>query len=160
MQCNANCNTSQALSLRPAAVYSLDGQSHSASAGESDVVQSLSCLSGLFHSRFSIASHAPIIQGSSVAEIYPTLRSRWRRGAAVWRAGRPSGKSARSNGDNQPVWDADGKTIVLNRPATLARWTFILDRDGKVAYKNTKADPSQSSQEVLRVLDELEKKAK
>ena len=62
--------------------------------------------------------------------------------------------------DNQPVWDADGETIVLNRPATFARWTLILDREGKVAYKNTRADPSQSSQEVLRVVEALEKKAK
>lgn len=70
------------------------------------------------------------------------------------------GKVRARRADGEPLWDADGKTLVVSRPVTLAGWTLILDRDGRVAYKNTQADPVQIPSEVLRFVEELEKKAK
>ncbi len=71
-----------------------------------------------------------------------------------------AGGKARARGrDGQVLSDADGKAVLIDRPVTLARWMFILDRDGKVTYKNTKVDPVKSAQEVLQFLDELEKKS-
>jgi peroxiredoxin Q/BCP len=70
------------------------------------------------------------------------------------------GKVRARTADGEPLWDADGKTLVVSRPVTLARWTLILDRDGKVAYKNTKADPLKSAQDILQIVEDLEKKPK
>ena len=78
-------------------------------------------------------------------------------GAVAKRFGVPvsaGGKVRARTADGEPLWDADGKTLIVSRPVTLARWTLILDRDGKVAYKNTKADPVPSSQEVLRFVED------
>jgi peroxiredoxin Q/BCP len=53
---------------------------------------------------------------------------------------------------------ADGKLITLKRAVTAARWTFIIGKDGNIAYKNTKVDPVKDSKQVADILEELEKK--
>jgi peroxiredoxin Q/BCP len=46
----------------------------------------------------------------------------------------------------------DGKEVVLKRPYTIARWTFILGKDGKVLYKDTRVDAPNDSRKALEVL--------
>jgi peroxiredoxin Q/BCP len=48
--------------------------------------------------------------------------------------------------------DADGKVIEIQRAATAARWTFILGKDGKVAYKNTKVVPANDAKAVAEFI--------
>jgi peroxiredoxin len=38
---------------------------------------------------------------------------------------------------------------VLERKATFVRWTSVIGKDGKIAYKNTKVNPMKDSQQVL-----------
>ena len=48
--------------------------------------------------------------------------------------------------------EIDGKTVELKRGVTTARWTFIIDKTGKVVYKNEKVDPTADPEEILRFL--------
>lgn len=52
----------------------------------------------------------------------------------------------------------DKTKLEFKREITTARWTFIIDRDGKIVYKNTKVDPVKDSQQVEAFLKELDKK--
>lgn len=45
--------------------------------------------------------------------------------------------------------DADGKAFEFTRAGTAARWTFVVGKDGKVAYKNTKVNPTDDAQKVI-----------
>jgi peroxiredoxin Q/BCP len=49
----------------------------------------------------------------------------------------------------------DGKEVVLKRPHTFARWTFLLDKDGKILYKDTAVDASHDSQKAITFLRSL-----
>ena len=44
--------------------------------------------------------------------------------------------------------DADGKPIEFKRARTAARWTFVVSKDGKIAYKNTKVLPAADAKKV------------
>jgi peroxiredoxin Q/BCP len=59
---------------------------------------------------------------------------------------------------NKPILDDDGKPLVLKREVTAARWTFIIGKDGKIVYKNTKVNPAEDSKQVAAFIAELEKK--
>ena len=55
--------------------------------------------------------------------------------------------------------DPDGKPFEFERAATLARWTFVIGRDGKIAYKNTKVTPAADAKAISEFMaKELEKK--
>ncbi len=43
----------------------------------------------------------------------------------------------------------------FKRDVTISRWTFVIDRSGKVAYKNTKVNPGRDTAEVLDAIDRL-----
>jgi peroxiredoxin Q/BCP len=47
---------------------------------------------------------------------------------------------------------SSGDTIVTSR------WTFIIDKDGKIAYKNEKVEAEKDPTVVLKVIEELEAK--
>jgi len=47
------------------------------------------------------------------------------------------------------------KEVTLKRPHTFARWTFLLDKDGKVLYKDTNVDASHDSQKAVDFLRSL-----
>ncbi len=51
--------------------------------------------------------------------------------------------------------EVDGKTIQIERGVTAARWTFIIDRDGRVVYKDTQVDPAGDGEAVLKALQRL-----
>jgi thioredoxin-dependent peroxiredoxin len=48
---------------------------------------------------------------------------------------------------------ADGQKLDITRTATDRRWTFIINKDGKVVYKNDKVDAPADSKHVLEILD-------
>ena len=53
--------------------------------------------------------------------------------------------------------DAEGKPVVITRKATAARWTFVIDKDGKIASKNTKVIPAKDSKQVVELIEKLQK---
>lgn len=50
----------------------------------------------------------------------------------------------------------DGKKETLTRGGTARRWTFIVDRDGKIAMKNTKVKAAEDSKAILKKVEELQ----
>lgn len=52
-----------------------------------------------------------------------------------------------------------GEDFVLVRGVTPARWTFIIGKDGNVAYKNTSVKAGQDSKDVLETLKALKAKS-
>lgn len=48
--------------------------------------------------------------------------------------------------------EVDGKEVELERGTTANRWTFIIDKNGKVVYKNEDVDASNDTEEVLSFL--------
>jgi peroxiredoxin Q/BCP len=54
--------------------------------------------------------------------------------------------------------DSDGNPLVLKRAVTAARWTFIIGMDGKIAYKNTKVNPTEDSKQVAAFIENLQPK--
>ena len=55
------------------------------------------------------------------------------------------------------VFDADGKQVSFQRPVTLARWTIVVDRDGKVASLRNIVNPVTDSEEVRKIVEALPK---
>ncbi len=47
----------------------------------------------------------------------------------------------------------EGKQVMLERPYTFARWTFIVDPSGKVVYKNTDVNVAEDSKTVIDFLN-------
>jgi len=48
-----------------------------------------------------------------------------------------------------------GKVELLKRGVTAARWTFVIDKEGKVVLKNTAANPSNDSKAVIKAVESL-----
>jgi peroxiredoxin Q/BCP len=71
------------------------------------------------------------------------------KGAIAKKFGVPFGK-----GGEFKVKDLD---YTAKRGVTISRWTFIIDKDGKIAYKDTAAKPAQDAKKVLEALDKLGK---
>jgi peroxiredoxin Q/BCP len=51
----------------------------------------------------------------------------------------------------------DGDPLELKRGVTEKRWTFIIGKDGKIAYKDTDVKPAGDSKKVLDQVDKLTK---
>lgn len=51
----------------------------------------------------------------------------------------------------------DGQEVTLNRGVTASRWTFVIDKEGKIAYVNSQVDAAKDSEAVLAKLHELKK---
>ena len=56
---------------------------------------------------------------------------------------RPGGKLKRT---------VQGKEVTLVRENTPARWTFVIGKDGKVIYKNSKVSPTKDLAEVSKAI--------
>ena len=52
--------------------------------------------------------------------------------------------------------EVDGKPETLTRGGTAQRWTFVVDRDGKIAMKNTKVKAAEDSKAILQKVEELQ----
>lgn len=48
-----------------------------------------------------------------------------------------------------------GQDITLERGVTTARWTFIIDKNGKIAYKNTEVNAAEDSKQSIEVIKNL-----
>jgi peroxiredoxin Q/BCP len=57
---------------------------------------------------------------------------------------RPGGKLKRT---------VKGKEVTLVRENTASRWTFVIGKDGKVIYKNTKVSPTKDLSEVSKAIE-------
>ncbi len=53
------------------------------------------------------------------------------------------------------VKNSDGQELSLTRKATAKRWTFVIGKDGKVAYKNTMVQAAEDSQTIAAVVAKL-----
>lgn len=51
------------------------------------------------------------------------------------------------------VKKVDGTPVELTRSATAQRWTFVIGLDGKIALKNPKANPTEDSKAVIKLLE-------
>ena len=59
--------------------------------------------------------------------------------------------------DRKPLLDAEGKPMMLPRPVTLARWTIVADRDGKIVSIREVKNPAADIETVLKIVQGLEK---
>jgi len=57
--------------------------------------------------------------------------------------------------DGKPLMDEKGKSIIVDRPVTLPRWTLIIGRNGKLAAKRTTVNPATEAEEVLKIVQAL-----
>jgi len=48
------------------------------------------------------------------------------------------------------------KDVTLTRGVTSARWTFVIDKDGKIVHKNTSVKAANDSENVLEVVRSLQ----
>lgn len=60
-----------------------------------------------------------------------------------------------SKGGEFKTKDADGKDVVLKRGVTIQRWTFVIDKDGKIALKNSKVAAAEDSKKILETVEKL-----
>lgn len=49
--------------------------------------------------------------------------------------------------------EIDGNKVTLNRGVTSSRWTFVVDKEGSIIYKNTDVNPESDSQVVMNVIE-------
>jgi len=54
--------------------------------------------------------------------------------------------------------DATGQPIEVERAATIARWTFIVGKDGKIAYLNAKVAPADDAKKITEFITKAEEK--
>lgn len=69
----------------------------------------------------------------------------------------PGGRVLPAGADRKPLVDTEGKRIVFLRPVTLARWTIVVDREGKIASLRQIVNPVTDSEEVLKIVEALPK---
>lgn len=67
------------------------------------------------------------------------------------------GKVRTRDREGKTLVDKAGNSIVVERPSTLARWTFIVDRGGKIASVRQNVNPTTDAQEVLELVESLAK---
>jgi peroxiredoxin Q/BCP len=53
--------------------------------------------------------------------------------------------------------EIDGETVTLKRGVTAARWTFVLDKEGVVLYKNDSVNPTTDTDDILSFLKKKSK---
>ena len=46
----------------------------------------------------------------------------------------------------------EGKEVTLSRANTASRWTFVINKKGKVIYKNSKVNPTKDLAEVVKAI--------
>lgn len=70
----------------------------------------------------------------------------------------PDGEIARMfgvpirEGEKSIKREVDGIIHTLSRDLTTSRWTFIIDKEGKIIYKSTDVDAAEDSKTVFEVL--------
>ena len=54
--------------------------------------------------------------------------------------------------------DAAGQPFEITRKATAARWTFVIGKNGKIAYKNAKVNPALDAKAITEFITKAEGK--
>lgn len=72
----------------------------------------------------------------------------------------PEGSIARSFGvplrDGGTITrEVDGETVELTRGVTASRWTFIIDREGTIVYRDTDVNAAGDSEAVMAAIEQL-----
>ena len=73
----------------------------------------------------------------------------------------PEGKIAKQfgvpvkEGEKSIERTLDGTPYILKRDITTARWTFIIDKKGKLVYKSTEVNAAEDSKAVIAILKSL-----
>jgi peroxiredoxin Q/BCP len=49
----------------------------------------------------------------------------------------------------------DGKEVELTRDLTASRWTFVIDRTGKIVFKETEVNPEGDSKAVIAAIEKM-----
>ncbi len=49
--------------------------------------------------------------------------------------------------------DAEGNPVSLNRGVTTSRWTFVINKDGKIIHKDTGVKAAEDSKQILALLE-------
>jgi peroxiredoxin Q/BCP len=96
----------------------------------------------------------------TVQKLNFTLLADWD-GSVARKFGIPLGKGGEvrpRDTQNKPILDPEGKQLILKREVTAARWTFIIGKDGKVLYKNTKVNPTEDAKQVTAFIEPLQMK--
>jgi peroxiredoxin Q/BCP len=47
--------------------------------------------------------------------------------------------------------------LIIKRGVTTARWTFVIGKDGKIAYKDTQVAAAEDSKKMLELIEKLNK---
>jgi peroxiredoxin Q/BCP len=51
--------------------------------------------------------------------------------------------------------DSEGNPVELKRGVTASRWTFVIGKDGKIAFKETDVKPAEDSKKILGMIEKL-----
>lgn len=54
--------------------------------------------------------------------------------------------------------EVNGDKVTLNRGVTTARWTFIVDKEGNIIYKDTDVNPEEDSDQVMAAIEKHKEK--
>lgn len=65
---------------------------------------------------------------------------------------RNGGKAMVKDADGKEILDDDRQAMSIPRNVTAERWTFIVDKDGRVIYRETNVSPARDWQDVLASL--------
>ena len=57
--------------------------------------------------------------------------------------------------DGKPLLDEQGNPVHIERRTTFPRWTFVIDRNGKLISKRTKVNPATDAEEVIKIIEAL-----
>src|SRR5262245_8893561 len=74
-------------------------------------------------------------------------------GAVAKAFGVPFGKGAKVKAKG-----ADGQPIEFERTGTAARWTFVIGKDGKIAYKNKNVLPGEDAKKITEFITKAQEK--
>jgi len=53
--------------------------------------------------------------------------------------------------------EIDGQKLDFFRSSSMSRWTFIIDKEGKVLYKNTKVKATEDTKTVIDIIKSFKK---
>jgi peroxiredoxin Q/BCP len=62
-----------------------------------------------------------------------------------------------SKGGEVKPKELNDPNLVLKRGVTIKRWTFVIDKDGKIAYKDSDVKAAEDSKHILEVIEKLQK---
>lgn len=60
-----------------------------------------------------------------------------------------------AKGEKSITREIDGKEEVLTRGGTAKRWTFVVGKDGKIAYKDDQVNAAEDSKKIIKAVNDL-----